>query len=150
GGAEGHQGAEDERGAAPRAAEGDRPTAARGEQLCRLRRGSGPLLRRRPDAGGEEGTHRVPEDAVTVEHERFDDIVVGSGAGGGPLAANLAVAGHRVLLLEAGGEAGGPVYDVPVFHGFAAEDQEMSWAFFVRHYKDNEQQKRDSKFTAAK
>ena len=34
----------------------------------------------------------------------FDDIIVGSGAGGGPLACRLALAKKRVLLIEAGGD----------------------------------------------
>ena len=36
------------------------------------------------------------------EDQPHDFVIVGSGAGGGPLAANLALAGHTVLLIEAG------------------------------------------------
>ncbi|MGH7844188.1 MAG: GMC family oxidoreductase, partial [Candidatus Binatia bacterium] len=84
---------------------------------------------------------------------RYDYIVVGSGAGGGCVAANLAEAGFKVLLLEAGGDAAhlaGPRlpedYTVPAFHAFASENPAMRWDFFVRHYANDEQQKRDPKF----
>jgi choline dehydrogenase-like flavoprotein len=95
---------------------------------------------------------------------RYDYIVVGSGAGGGTLAARLAEAGQRVLLLEAGGDAramtGGNEarpglnrlpddYDVPSFHGFASENEAMRWDYFVRHYADDSQQKRDPNYVAA-
>jgi choline dehydrogenase len=77
---------------------------------------------------------------------QYEYIVVGSGAGGGPLAANLAEAGYKVLLLEAGGSPQSYDYQVPAFHTLASENPEMSWAFFVRHYADDAQQQRDSKF----
>lgn len=95
--------------------------------------------------------------------EQFEYVVVGSGAGGGTVAARLAEMGHRVLLLEAGGDpkklsGGGPVdpsgnrlpddYDVPVFHAFASENDAMKWDFFVRHYADDARQKRDPKYVA--
>jgi choline dehydrogenase len=78
----------------------------------------------------------------------YEYIVVGSGAGGGPVAANLAAAGHRVLLMEAGGDWNGYDYQVPAFPPAASENPEMAWDFFVRHYTDAAQQGRDSKFTA--
>ncbi|WP_437655587.1 GMC oxidoreductase [Sorangium sp. So ce1182] len=80
--------------------------------------------------------------------EEFDYIVVGSGAGGGPVACNLARAGMRVLLLEAGEDAEGPIYDVPAFHPRASEDPGMNWSFFVRHYRDSKRAARDSKYVA--
>ena len=85
----------------------------------------------------------------------FDYIVVGAGAGGGPLACNLALApeGYRVALLEAGGDPAGVPgtrtyfnYAVPGLHARASEDPEMSWNFFVQHYTDPTRQQQDTKY----
>lgn len=102
----------------------------------------------------------------------FDYVIVGSGAGGGPLAARLASSGRSVLLIEAGNDPaiaqpaaqaqpmtrGAPdvaqqqmrqVYAVPAFHARSTEDPDMSWSFSVRHYTDTAQQKADPKYNAA-
>ena len=72
-----------------------------------------------------------------------DYVIVGSGAGGGTLAARLAENGMRVVLLEAGGDPCDQTqkrlpedYEVPAFHAYASENPAMAWNFRVEHYSD--------------
>ncbi len=116
--------------------------------------------------------HELIEKAQAHEETPFDYIVVGSGAGGGPLAARLALEGLRVLVIESGldpglphTETGGPfvppradadgapndreereVYRIPGYHPAAAEDEVLNWDYSVRHYDDDELQQRDLKY----
>ena len=73
------------------------------------------------------------------------------------VAARLAEAGRKVVLLEAGGDPrelparrrgiepdGNRLpddYDVPAFHPFASENEALRWDFFVRHYDDDARQR---------
>ena len=103
------------------------------------------------------------------DQTEFDYVIVGSGAGGGPLAANLARAGFSVVVLEAGGDpmTAGRYYDlrkpadgvprddekvhaynyeVPALHAHATVDPTFQWNFFVKHYTDPARQVLDSKY----
>jgi len=121
------------------------------------------------DPSGLDG---IPTDARDPLKTPIDYIVVGSGAGGGPLAARLARAGMRVLVLEAGVDSGAPlvprdttraarrkgenehlIYYCPGLHAASTEpdlhgapDQaRTNWNFWVRHYPSQAIQKQDSK-----
>lgn len=82
--------------------------------------------------------------------EKFDYVVIGSGAGGGPVACKLALAGFRVLLLEAGGDDEPCDYRVPAFHARASENEALRWDYFVHHYGDKVRQECDCKFSKEK
>ena len=82
--------------------------------------------------------------AETDNSHDYDYVVVGSGAGGGPVAANLAKASFRVLLLEAGNDDEPYDYKVPAFHSLSAENSDLAWKFYVQHYADPQRQRRDS------
>jgi choline dehydrogenase-like flavoprotein len=77
----------------------------------------------------------------------FDYVVVGSGPGGGTVAARLAEAGATVLVLEAGDDIrrqpGTHEYEAPLLSHLAYEDPAFNWHFFVRHYASDELQQRD-------
>ena len=102
----------------------------------------------RMDAAGPFMSHEdaQADGAIDRFDETVDYVVVGSGAGGGPLAANLARAGFTVALLEAGGDEAPPEYEVPAFFTKATEHPDLSWQYFVRHYASTAAQQRDSKY----
>ncbi|KAK3345794.1 GMC oxidoreductase-like protein [Lasiosphaeria hispida] len=70
--------------------------------------------------------------------DEYDYIVVGSGPGGGPIASNLARAGHSVLLIEAGDDQSNNLNsEIPAFFPFAYVDPTIRWDFFVRNYAND-------------
>ena len=90
----------------------------------------------------------VPLDSRQSETLDYEYIIVGSGAGGGPLACRLAMAGHRTLLVEAGNDQNGNInISVPAYQAVVTQDPKLRWDVFVNHYQDLERAKRDPKFT---
>ena len=110
--------------------------------------------------------------AKELTKSSFDYIIVGSGAGGGPLACRLALARKKVLLIEAGGDPKDELRkaaqedlgkrgkharfqdpddavvlgEAPLFHGASTEEPCLSWSFSVRHYDDDARQFADHKY----
>jgi choline dehydrogenase len=72
----------------------------------------------------------------TNENATYDYIVVGSGPGGGIVASNLALAGHTVLLLEAGQDASEDL-STTVNALYFPQSLDLQWHFFVKHHTDD-------------
>ncbi len=91
------------------------------------------------------GTNRNPSEYVGTwkidEANQFDYIIVGSGAGGGPLAAGLAKEGYTVLLIEAGAHTTNNLSTTPVFHAKASDDPLLNWSYFVGQYANESRYK---------
>jgi choline dehydrogenase len=90
-------------------------------------------------------------DRALAQGAPVEYIIIGSGPGGGPLAVNLAKAGHKVVLFEAGPRAADldPTIAVPFLNPLAATSPEISWDYYVRHYSNQAQQELDSKYVPA-
>lgn len=67
----------------------------------------------------------------------YDYIVVGSGPGGGIVASNLALAGHSVLLIEAGRDASDEISTTVNALSYPGSP-DVQWSFFVKHHSDPE------------
>lgn len=78
----------------------------------------------------------------------YDYVIVGSGAGGGPVAARLAIAGFKVLLIDAGDDEGTSYQEeVPALQLQSTEYTPMRWDYYVNHYSNLARQETDTKFT---
>ncbi len=71
----------------------------------------------------------------------YDYIVVGSGPGGGIVASNLALAGHSVLLIEAGSDATADL-GTSVNALSYPTNPGNEWSFFVKHHSDSDAESR--------
>lgn len=78
----------------------------------------------------------------------YDYIVVGSGPGGGPLASNLARAGHSVLLVEAGDNQSDNVHsEIVALSNLAYTDPALRWDFFVRNFANETHNRKHNHLT---
>jgi choline dehydrogenase len=91
---------------------------------------------------------QTQNDNTTAWLPDYDYIVVGSGPGGGPVAARLAIAGYTVLLIDAGDDQGSSYQEqVPALQLQSTEYGPMKWDYFVNHYQNLTRQELDSKMT---
>ncbi|KAJ4394835.1 hypothetical protein N0V93_004055 [Gnomoniopsis smithogilvyi] len=102
-------------------------------------------------AAATPGTHRPRHNPFLTARQStnttaYDYIVVGSGPGGGPTAANLAIAGYNVLLIDAGGDEGDNLFEkVPALFPRATDEfPATQWNYFATRSSDPSTQAKDA------
>lgn len=101
-----------------------------------------------PNPSSSDHARRSTANESTTWLPTYDYVVVGSGPGGGPVAARLAIAGYKVLLIDAGDDQGSSYQEqVPALQLQSTEYGPMKWDYFVNHYTDEARQEKDSKMT---
>jgi len=98
----------------------------------------------------EESSRTILKERQTATNwlPSYDYVVVGSGPGGGPLAARLAIAGFSVLLIDAGDDQGNAdQVRIPALQTVSVEYEQTKWDYFVNHYSDTTRQAKDSKMS---
>ncbi|KAJ7184484.1 putative choline dehydrogenase [Mycena filopes] len=81
----------------------------------------------------EGALHSCP-DLSSSSRDVFDFVVVGSGAGGGPLAARLAENGFSVFLVDTGDDVNTYNTMLPAYWGRATEDPKTELAYNIKEY----------------
>ncbi|KAJ7144189.1 hypothetical protein C8R44DRAFT_973823 [Mycena epipterygia] len=76
-------------------------------------------------------------------HPDYDYVVVGSGVGGGPVAARLAENGFSVLVVEAGENVINVNTTIPLYFGRAVEDPKLELNYTYNEYSPGAQFPRD-------
>ena len=111
--------------------------------------GAAPQLSGVTTAAGTPQTVAVRERPIEKAKAEYDDVIVGTGAGGAPLAARLAEQGYKVLMLEGGKDRPAKESQVPLLHGAASENEDLlvdGQGYFVEHYSDPKENRQDPKF----
>ncbi|KAF7323451.1 Choline dehydrogenase [Mycena chlorophos] len=85
-------------------------------------------------AAAQVSALEVCPDLDRQQEDVFDFIVVGAGAGGGPLAARLVENGYSVFLVDAGSNATGYNSTLPAYWPRATEDLATSLGYNITEY----------------
>ncbi|KAF9472901.1 alcohol dehydrogenase [Pholiota conissans] len=95
-----------------------------------------------------QGNGKPSLSSIQNTSNTYDYIIIGSGPGGGPLAARLAQANFSVLLIDAGDDHGNDtILQIPILGAQASECAPTQWEFFISHFDDPPTAKQNSKFT---